>query len=731
MEVSGYKESVTDEQVIRVIEQGITNSAGDWLNSSEMTEERKKATYEYAGMPKHHLTPNGVSSIVATDTTETVEAYLAIISELMFSNNRIARFVPYNASPAAQKAAEMASKVTNYCIFKKNKGWELLNTWVKASLLWKNAIIRWDYIEDENHTFEEFDEIPQEALDLKLSDPDMELVGDLETDAMGNYLNVRLKRTINNSRVKLENVPPENFRITRQAQGIHDAEFVGIQVEMTRSEIRAEWPEIAEDIEDWSKLTSNDSAGYENYNPEAAARADILGQAYWSEKDGTPLEANYPVNVTECWLRVDRDGDGIAELKHFIVAGTTILFEEDVNYIPLCSICPFEVPHEFYGLSVADMARSSTLASTAILRGFVENTYLTNYSPKLADPNVVDFSALQNMKPKDLIPTNGNPTAAVAALPPEQISSGTVPILDYLQKSKEQATGMTKAAQGIQDELYVSGNSEVKLQQVMSASQKRIQHVVRRFAETGFKELCEGVYKTMKDNMEKTTMNDPKYGILDVDFASLPEVMEVEVDVDLGENSNSNVRDKLTLLATQFIPLLKEAGAGDLIKPDAFATIAHQLLTSMDLSPSDYLKDHQSEEFLKAAQESMEKQGKEAEELKKIAKEKEQTEIEQNKANVRYTNVQSDNSLQDNARQLAIAIDTHFQKWADMKAKAEKDGITLQETPGFDQIVEMSKQILTGISPERPMEAQPNELPEEGIAPEPPASPAVSPTLPI
>jgi len=728
MEVSGYKESVTDEQVIRVIEQGITNSAGDWLNSSEMTEERKKATYEYAGMAKHHLTPNGVSSIVATDTTETVEAYLAIISELMFSNNRIARFVPYNASPAAQKAAEMASKVTNYCIFKKNKGWELLNTWVKASLLWKNAIIRWDYIEDENHTFEEFDEIAQEALDLKLADPDVELVGDLNLSPTGIYSNVRLKRTINNSRVKLENVPPENFRITRQAQGIHDAEFVGIQVEMTRSEIRAEWPEIAEDIEDWSKLTSNDSAGYENYNPEAAARADILGQAYWSEKDGTPLEANYPVNVTECWLRVDRDGDGIAELKHFIVAGTTILFEEDVNYIPLCSICPFEVPHEFYGLSVADMTRSSTLASTAILRGFVENTYLTNYSPKLADPNVVDFSALQNMKPKDLIPTNGNPTAAVAALPPEQISSGTVPILDYLQKSKEQATGMTKAAQGIQDELYVSGNSEVKLQQVMSASQKRIQHVVRRFAETGFKELCEGVYKTMRDNMAKTTMNDPKYGVLDVDLNSLPEVMEVEVDVDLGENSNSNVRDKLTLLATQFIPLLKEAGAGDLIKPDAFATIAHQLLTSMDLSPSDYLKDHQSEEFLQAAAQAMEQQQKEAEEGKKIVKEKEQTEIDQGKANIRYTNVQADNATQDNARQLAIAIDTHFQKWADMQAKAKKDGVEFPPMPDFEQIIEMSKRLLVDMSPARPMH-QKVTTPETPIAP--PPNEAGKPTLPI
>ena len=158
---------------------------------------------------------------------------------------------------------------------------------------------------------------------------------------------------------------------------------------------------------------------------------------------------------------------------------------------------PIDVPHEFYGLSMADFTRSSTLASTAILRGFVENTYLTNYSPKLADPNVVDFSALQNMKPKQIIPTNGNPQGAVAQLPPETISTGTVPLLEHLQLIKEQATGMSKAAQGLNDTLYVSGNSEQKLSAVQSAAQKRIQHIARRFAETGFKRLISGIYRTM------------------------------------------------------------------------------------------------------------------------------------------------------------------------------------------------------------------------------------------
>ena len=419
---TGYKVKVTDDELLRLVDAGISNSVGDFLNSSELARERLRSTYEYAGVPEAHLTPNGVSAIVDTSTTETVEAYLSVISELMFNNNRIARFKPWAVSPLAISAANDASDLVNYCIFKQNRGWELMNTWVKSALLWKNAVIRWDYVEDFDCKYEEYEELTEEALDTKLARPGIEIVGELFFNPeTSKYEEVRLKRTIDKSRVKLENIPPENFRISRDAMTIDDADFVGIQVEMTRSEIRKNWPDIAEDITDWSELPSGaDEWEQSRYSEDVAVRKRITGQEYWQgsrSQELFPLEANRNVSVTECWMHVDRDGDGIAELKRIIIAGTHILHEEDATCVPLAALCPFEIPYEFYGLSVADMTRSTTLAATAILRGFVENTYLTNYAPKLADPNVVDFGALQNMKPKQLIPTNGNPANAVALLP--------------------------------------------------------------------------------------------------------------------------------------------------------------------------------------------------------------------------------------------------------------------------------------------------------------------------
>ena len=696
-----------------MIEAGIQNSIGDWLNSSDLTRERLRSTYEFAGLPEFHLAPQGVSTIVDTSTTEVIEAYTAVMSDLFLNNQKLARFVPLSNAPSSYKNARNASMLTNYCLFKQNNGWHELQTWIKSALLWKNAIIRWDYVEDMDYQIEEYDEIDQVKLDELLSDENVEIVGDLEfenklgdvADPLADpqmadlvYVNVRIRRKTDKSRVRIENIPPENFRITRDAKSIDDAALVGIQTEMTRSEIRKMWPEVAEGIEDWDELGDDENwLGNARYSEDIAARKLVTGQEYWQgsvSQDLFPLEANRQITVSEVWLRVDRDGDGIAELKHFIISGNHVLFEEDVEEIPLASITPIDIPFEFYGLSMADFTRSSTLASTAILRGFVENTYLTNYSPKLADPNVVDFSALQNMKPKQIIPTNGNPAAAVAPLPPETISPGTVPLMEHLQTIKEQATGMSKAAQGLNDELYVSGNSEAKLAAVQSASQKRIQHIARRFAETGMKRLCAGVYKCVKRNMAGNRMIS-MYGLFEeIDVNALPMEMECEIFLDLGENSNQNTIAKLGQLGGQILPQLNEQGQGMVVKPEAPAVLATKLIEALGIDSNDYLEDYTTPEFKERAAKAVEEQTKQNQELQELDRRKLEAETALAEANVQFTGAQTKNTGDDNAKQLAVSIDKHFQEWADLGIKAVKEGAELPPRPDYQQILMMAKQLL-------------------------------------
>ena len=711
-----YKEKVSDDSLINLIETGIQNSTGEWLNSSDMTRERQRSTYEFAGIAADHLAPQGVSSIVDTSTTETVEAYTAILSDLFLNNGKLARFVPYDNSPGSFKSARDASMITNYAIFKQNNGWELIQTWIKSALLWKNGIIRWDYVESYDYEFEEYEKISQGQLDILLAEEGVEIIGNLnyenelgelnmetgQQDAELVYVDVRIRRKNDNSRVKIENIPPESFRISRDAKSIDDASFVGIQTILTRSEIRKMWPDVADKIgeDEWDELGDDTTwDGNGSYAEDIAARKLVTGQSYLQGRmtdDITALEANREVTITECWINVDRDGDGVAELKHFIVAGNTVLYEQDIDMIPVACLSPIDIPYEFYGLSIADFTRSSTLASTAILRGFVENTYLTNYSPKLADPNVVDFSALQNMKPKQIIPTNGNPNGAVSSLPPEVISSGTVPLLAHLQTIKEQATGMSKAAQGLNDSLYVSGNSESKVAAVQSASQKRIQHIARRFAETGMKRLCTGVYKTMRKCLKTHSKFSYQGVFAEIDIMSLPSRMDVEVFLDIGENSNSNMIKKFEMVGSKILPALNSQGQGVVIRPEAPAILATKLIESMGIDSNDYLEDYTTDEFKQKAMETVKQQTEKAQKDGAILQRKAEADASLAEANVTFTNAQSKNTVDDNTKQLAISIDKHFQQWAEIDIKARKEGIEPPMRPDFNQITTLARAMIAG-----------------------------------
>ena len=55
-----------------------------------------------------------------------------------------------------------------------------------------------------------------------------------------------------------------------------------------------------------------------------------------------------------------------------------------------------------------------------------------------------------------------------------------------------------------------------------------------------------------------------------------------------------------------------------------------------------------------------------------------------------------DSTGDDNAKQLAVSIDKHFQEWAELGIKAVKEGAELPPRPDYSQIIQMAKQLLNG-----------------------------------
>lgn len=625
---------ISDEELTNIINSHVNQAVGGLNSGSTLSGQREDAINYYTQQPKGNLTPTGVSKVVTSDTMEIIDSYLAVISELMISNGKIAKFNPKN--PMESDSAAIASDVTNDCIFNMNNGWVELNTWLKSALLFKNAAIRWKWEEDYTYEIEEYENISAVELDSIMVDASLEIVElvagdsgseDLLPENQQVYSFVRIRKEIDNSRVRLENIPPENFLIDSSSISIDDAKYVGIQTEWTISDLREMGFDKVDELEGDYVLNSNLA--------EESTRRALNGDFNFvsNESDDPSMREVY---VTESWLRVDRDGDGIAELKRVISAGNTVLLEEDANSVPIASLNPIEIPYSFYGMSMADATRSSTEVKTAITRGIIENVYLTNYSRVLADPNIVDFRALQSPEPHQIIPTNGNPMTAVSQLQPSTISPSSFSLLEFMNNEKETATGMSRTAQGINSDLFKSGNDANKVSMIEQASQKRISYIARRFAETGFKDMCKGVYRLIRENADSVLSRYAYYGLT-------PDMLKpfdnLTVDIDVGSNSNTNTRENMTVMMTQVMPALYGAPESkSVINPAAPFNIAKQMLESMGIENwPDFLIDPSTPEGQQQAQ-AIQQQGEaaaqEEQRLTAVEEAKVQIELEKQKTEI-------------------------------------------------------------------------------------------------
>ena len=178
-----------------------------------------------------------------------------------------------------------------------------------------------------------------------------------------------------------------------------------------------------------------------------------------------------------------------------------------------------------------------------------------------------------------------------------------------------------------------------------------------------------------------------------VDPAMLPMNMDVEVFVDLGENSNSNKIQKLQQTAT-VLGQLNEQGAGMTVKPEAPAVLATQLLEAMGLDSNDFLEDYTTDEFKQRAEEAIAAQSEREQQRQEMENRKAMADVALAEANVDYTHAQSQNTVDDNAKQLAVSIDKSYQEWEKLKVDAFKEGTQPPQQPDYMQVLMLARQLL-------------------------------------
>jgi len=525
---------MTEFDLQAILDNEIDNAIG-YINT-ETVEERRQALMAYNREPYGNEV-EGRSTIVTGEVAEAVDGALPQLIRVFTQSDDVVRFEP--KAPGDEEAAKQATEYCNWVLMNDNPGFEVFQTWFKDALLQKNGIVKVWWNDETDVVKESYKDLTEEELALLLSDGQMEIVsqeqnqvGEVPTmvpDAMGMPVqtmqpifsyNVRVKKVNKKGSVKVENVPPEEFLISKKARRIDEAPFVAHRKLTTRSELIA----MGFKADDIDSLPAYDDL---TFTPERVAR-----YPNGEQPDDPSLDTSMDeIETFECYIRTDFDKDGIAELRRVFYAGNTILENEEADFIPFCSVCPIPMPHKFFGHSLADRVTDIQKIKTTVTRQMLDNLYLSNNSRMAVVDGQVNLDDMLTVTPGGIVRVK-NP-AAITPLAVPLVANQAFPMLGYMDEVQQKRTGVTQSSQGL-DPNILQNTTATAIAMVQNAGAAKVELIARIFAETGVKDLFRRILHLVCKYQDKERIVRMRGKFVAVDPREWNNEYDMTVNVGLG-----------------------------------------------------------------------------------------------------------------------------------------------------------------------------------------------------
>ena len=539
-------DSLMDDGKLKgILESEIDNSLG--FIETETTDERRKAL-QYYNREAYGNEVEGRSSIVTGEVAEVVDGALPQLLRVFTQSDEMVRFEPKSAGD--EEKAKQATEYVNWVLNHDNGGVILFHNWFKDALLQKNGIVKVYWDEQTDVTKEKYQNLNEEELTMLMADPEVEVVSqEMDEVEMPEGMNVdpmtgmplppvfsysvTLKRTKKNGKAIVENVPPEEFLISKKARTIADAPFVAHRKLVTRSELVAMGfkKKIIDTLPSYSDLT---------YSEERIARYD---RGEMPDEQASLDFSMQDVEVYECYIKTDYDEDGIAELRKVTYAGSEILDNEEVDFVPFCSICPIPMPHKFFGHSLADRTLDLQLIKSTVTRQILDNLYLTNNSRMGVVEGQVNLDDMLTVTAGGIVRIK-NPNAIVPlSVPPT--ASQSFPMLQYLDQVQSKRTGVNDAQQGL-DPNILQNTTATAVAAMQSAAAGKVEMIARIFAETGVKDLFEKILHLVCKYQDKERIIRLRGKYITIDPREWVNGFDLSINVGLG---TGNKQEQMAMVA--------------------------------------------------------------------------------------------------------------------------------------------------------------------------------------
>lgn len=569
--------AMTDDDLVKAVQTEFANALG--RPGTTLSNDRADLYNSYLSKPLGNEV-EGQSKVVTADVAEIIDSIMPNLLRIFAASENLVTFDPEGEDDV--EAAAQESDVVDYVFFKQNPAFLILYSWFFDALVQKNGVVKCWWDESEVQTTETYEGLDEQSAQILMQDDELELLEDetrvrVETQtidvptAIGmvpmqqpvTLYDVKFRRTAKKGRVRVANVPVEEYRISDDANCLDPASgrMSGQEREVTRCSLL----EMGIPKKVVSSLSTARAEATNSAEGIARKESDVQQLSTTDPQDW----AEEKVTVCEGYYRVDFDGDGYAELRKVMVSGDKLLVNELCDRTAFHVLSPTPLPHKHFGRAIAEKVKDIQEVNTTLLRQVLTNLYHTNQPGHAVWEQGIGEDTLD-----DLLDTRIGRIARFARPVNEAYREMTVPftagatfpMFEYFDKLKRDRTGVASDSEGLSPDALKNIQTTV-LSQALDNAKGKIEVIARIFAETGIKSLMLHIHELLLKHQDKAMTVSLRGKFIDVDPSEWRERNDMTVKVGVGVGSRETNLLHITSIIDRQMALAQDEKLSMLVKP--------------------------------------------------------------------------------------------------------------------------------------------------------------------
>jgi hypothetical protein len=517
----------------------------------------------------------GESRIVTREVLQAIEWALPALIRVFLGGVQVVAFRP--SGPDDVEQARLETEAVAYWFHDGNpnqSGFIILYTFLKDLLMNPNAYLSVDPVEEEDTDTQTMTGVSEgylnslpEGAEYQINETRQEIDPMTGEPVDVHEAVVTTTRTV--KRVEVAALPPDCVIIAKSHHQLNLDRSKAIIIrdtDKTVSDLRELGYEF--DVEDLGPHENDDT-----WNDEETNRLFYSDeQEDGGGEDSYDTEADKPVIVHTCYMRVDWDDDGISELRRIVMAGCCIIENEPWETQPVIAGSALPVPHKHVGMGYGELVLDLQNLMTTLTRQLLNNIYAQNVqrtyineSALLSDGTTMD--QLQDATNQYIL-MRGDPHAAVM---PEVITPIVTEITQALEAVKETPQLRTGVAPQLSlDPSVLEKSTMGAFMGALDQASQRLELLARLVAETVLKPCFLKIHHTVRTHFDEPQQIEVNGKWVTVDPRTWKKRSSMTCNVGLGFNN----RQVMLQLLKELLMIQKEALPTGLADPrKIFATL--------------------------------------------------------------------------------------------------------------------------------------------------------------